>query len=171
MAGAHDQPEKPSGGMGELLENPHLIRSDLILIERALRENYPIEQSHRVTLVAQAIKIATDEVKGKFRYDARERLRALAVVDRFDRTNLERVRILAGLAGNGEGGYQPAELHKHEHLHVESPAEAPAPAQIEVVLVDDWYGSPDVLPAKKNGKRAKSNGSAKSKGNGKPKKK
>ena len=169
MADAREQPEKTDGGMGELLKNPYLIRSDLALIERALRENYPIEQSHRAELVAQALKIATEEKQGKFVHDGRTRLRALAVVDRFDRTNLERVRILAGLADNGEGGYQPTELHKHEHLHVESALEPPAPAQIEVILVNDWYGTPDVLPTKKNGKkRAKKNGRARK--NGKPKK-
>lgn len=168
MGAAQDQPQETQGGMGELLKNPYLIRSDLALIERALRDNYPIEPKHRTSLVAQALTIATEKVQGKFRYDARERLRALLVVDRFDRTNLERVRILAGLSESGEPGYQPKELHKHEHLHVESPAEPPAPAIIKVELVQDWYGTPDVLPTKKNGKKAKRNGRAK--GNGKAKK-
>lgn len=142
MGAARTEPQPEAGGQGGLLTSPGHLRSDLALIERALRDNYPIEPEHRAALVAEAIHIATAKNDaGKYLYKARERLRALAVVDRFDRTNLERVRMLAGLVEKGEPGYQPSELHKHEHLHVEPPVEP-----IQVVLVDDWYGSPDVEP-------------------------
>ena len=184
MCAARSEANESPTGLGELLEDPKRLRSDLALIERALRDNYPIEEKHRTALVAEALKIAitkskdVDQKNGGYLFPPRERLRALAVIDRFDRTNLERARILAGIAEKSEPGYQPTpELHEHKHVHIEGPEAAPS---TEVILVDDWYGKPDpALPApngkkRRNGKAAKKNGKAgrngKAKRNGKKKK-
>lgn len=139
--------EKPGGPRGILGDNRNL-RADMVLLEHMLREGYEIKTEHRAAILADALHIVTAKnPAGKFCYSPRYRLRAQALIDRFDRTNLERVRILASIAEKQEPGYQPApsELHKHEHLHLEGAPGPPMPESIPVVLVDDWYGTPGKL--------------------------
>jgi len=159
MGAAHDQPESENRGQGGLLTEPVYFKADLAIIKRVLTEQWDIPKDCFAKLPTRLAKILAENPK----LDNRDTVRIAQTLDRMVRTN-QRAAALATSQGDNEGGYQPSELHKHEHIHVESPAEAPAPAQIEVILVNDWYGSPDVLPAKKNGKAAKKNGRAKKKG-------
>ncbi len=153
MASATDQPESENRGQGELLTEPVYFKADLAIIKRVLTERWDIPKDCLAKLPARLAKILAENPK----LDNRDTVRIAQTLDRMVRTNQHAAALATGQKDE-DAGYQPRELHKHEHIHVESPDEAPAPAKIEVVLVDDWYGSPDVLPTKKNGKVAKKNG-------------
>ena len=119
-------------------EEKPMSRSDIRLVQSAIRKGWNIPQQVLDALPTEIARIAAD------RSNPSLQVRAIRALDQMLRTNVTAAVALEQLEREDEG-YQPSsvEVHKHEHVHIEN-------APIEVVRVDDWYGTPAALASPGN---------------------
>jgi hypothetical protein len=129
--------------MSDEIIDPHHSRRDLRMIEAAIKKGWKIPEDVRARLPEAIAEIALNEgtdksgKKQKKRYDVRARVGAARVLVQMDRANGQHDR---NEQREREADAPPPSTQINVGVQVNTGEQPQAP--IEIVHVDDWYGTP-----------------------------
>ena len=104
-AGNQSEPENPQGVRGEVLTDPHHTRADIVLIRRAIREDWPVDSEARRVVVERMKKILENPLS-----DDELAMKASGVLLAADTNNIKRESLDQKDEHHAEG-----ETVRHEH--------------------------------------------------------